>query len=278
METEFSIGQLVCLKVDTARQGPVIEVMSAVAGRNRYRVFHSPSEIREYYQEQLVLAAQMSRGASGPIGFAQDRLQSPEEFCARLTALRLANPLTDNLYALHAARIQFIPFQFKPLLRLLRSDRPRLLVADEVGVGKTIEAGLMLKELQSRQRLENVIIVCPKALVTKWRAEMHRFDEDFHPLKAETLRYCLSVLAVHNTRLVELKLASLDAYHRNRLARIQAELANAREERIRRMKTAELARAERDHTARPGEIEHRRQADIIRECVAFGLLEILHGD
>jgi superfamily II DNA or RNA helicase len=191
METEFSIGQLVCLKVDTARQGPVIEVMPAVAGRIRYRVFHSPSEIREYYHEQLVLAGQPSGGASGPMGLAQDRLLSAEEFCARLTALRLANPLTDNLYALHAARIQFIPFQFKPLLRLLRSDRPRLLVADEVGVGKTIEAGLMLKELQSRQRLENVIIVCPKALVTKWRAEMRRFDEDFHPLKAETLRYCL---------------------------------------------------------------------------------------
>ena len=191
MEAEFSIGQLVCVKVDTARQGPVIEVMPAVAGRNRYRVFHSPSEIREYYQEQLVLAAQPSRGAFSPMVLAQDRLLSAEEFCARLTALRLANPLTDNLYALHAARIQFIPFQFKPLLRLLRSDRPRLLVADEVGVGKTIEAGLMLKELQSRQRLENVIIVCPKALVTKWRAEMRRFDEDFHPLKAETLRYCL---------------------------------------------------------------------------------------
>ena len=121
----------------------------------------------------------------------QDCVLSAEEFCSRLTALRLSNPLTDNLYALHAARIQFIPFQFKPLLRLLRADRPRLLVADEVGVGKTIEAGLILKELQSRQRLENVIIVCPKALVTKWRAEMRRFDEDFLPLKADTLRYCL---------------------------------------------------------------------------------------
>jgi hypothetical protein len=88
----------------------------------------------------------------------------------------------------------------------------------------------------------------------------------------------LSALAVQNTRLVELKLASLDAYHRNRVARIQAELANAREERIRRMKTAELARAERDHAARRSEIEHRRQADIIRERVAFGLLEVLHGD
>ena len=89
-------------------------------------------------------------------------------------------------------RIRFIPFQFKPLLRLLRSDRPRLLIADEVGVGKTIEAGLILKELQLRQKLDNVLVVCPKALVTKWCAEMQRFDEDFHPLTADTLRDCLS--------------------------------------------------------------------------------------
>src|SRR5439155_7286691 len=113
----------------------------------------------------------------------------PEEFRARLTAARLGHPLTDNIYALHAARIQFIPFQFKPLLRLLRSDQPRLLIADEVGVGKTIEAGLILKELLSRQKVENVLIVCPKALVTKWRAEMRRFDALFQRLVAWTFAY-----------------------------------------------------------------------------------------
>ncbi len=179
-----------CLLADPERKGPVIEVMPIIAGRVRYRVFHSPTEIREYYEEQIA-AVSPQVCQSSPLSFFSDHTLSAAEFNARLTALRLANPLTDNLYALHAARIQFIPFQFKPLLRLLRSDRPRLLVADEVGVGKTIEAGLMLKELQSRQRLDNVIIVCPKSLVPKWRAEMRRFDEDFHPLKADTLRYCL---------------------------------------------------------------------------------------
>jgi superfamily II DNA or RNA helicase len=187
----FQAGQIVILKADPSRQGPVIEILAGAAGRVRYRVFHSPSEIREYYEEQLAPVARSATQPSGAPSCVRNFLLSAEEFGARLTALRLANPLTDNLYALHAARIQFIPFQFKPLLRLLRSDRPRLLVADEVGVGKTIEAGLMLKELQSRQRLDNVIIVCPKALVTKWRAEMRRFDEDFQPLKAEMLRYCL---------------------------------------------------------------------------------------
>ena len=64
-------------------------------------------------------------------------------FRARLTAARLNNPQIDHLYALHAARIRFVPFQLKPLLRFLHADQPRLLIADEVGVGKTIEAGLI---------------------------------------------------------------------------------------------------------------------------------------
>ena len=191
MQAVFSVGQIVFLKADPNREGPVIEVLPPLAGRTRYRVFHSPNDIREYSEEQL------AEGHCSPVkqgdwsNLSHDSLVSADEFRARLTACRLAHPLTDNLYALHAARIKFIPFQFKPLLRLLRSDRPRLLIADEVGVGKTIEAGLILKELQSRQKLENILIVCPKALVTKWRAEMRRFDEDFHPLTAETLRYCL---------------------------------------------------------------------------------------
>lgn len=54
-----------------------------------------------------------------------------------------------------------------------------------------IEAGMILWEPQSRQKLKNVLIVCPKALIKKWKAEMRRFDEDFRPLTAETLKYCL---------------------------------------------------------------------------------------
>lgn len=191
MSPSFAIGQLVFVHADPQRRGPVIQIMPVTGGRARYRVFHSATEIREYYEEQLGSLPKLRDGLLDSFGNALSEFLCADEFRARLTALRLSHPLTDNLYALHAARIKFIPFQFKPLLRLLRSDRPRLLVADEVGVGKTIEAGLMLKELQSRQRLENVIILCPKALVTKWLAEMRRFDEDFQPLRSETLRYCL---------------------------------------------------------------------------------------
>mgnify|MGYP002381959509 CR=1 FL=1 len=187
----FVVGQDVCLRSDPSRQGMVRAVLPPIAGRARYRIYHGPGDIRDYTDDQLELVNDTPEPDRLLSAMASDRWMNAADFQARLTATRLANPQSDNLYALQSARIQFISFQFKPLLRFLRADRPRLLIADEVGVGKTIEAGLILKELQTRQRLENVLIVCPKALVAKWRAEMRRFDEDFRPLTGETLRYCL---------------------------------------------------------------------------------------
>jgi len=151
--------------------------------------------IRDYSEDQLQRQA-VAPGGAWAEGLADRRFVNPREFQSRLTAVRLHNPQTDHIYSLRAARIQFIPFQFKPLLRLLRADRPRLLIADDVGVGKTIEAGLILKELSTRQQLDRILVLCPKALTTKWRAEMRRFDEHFRVLTAESLRYCLDESAL----------------------------------------------------------------------------------
>ena len=74
-----------------------------------------------------------------------------DQFHAYLTALQIRYPGLSNLYSLNAARIDFVPYQYRPVLRFIRSDRPRLLIADSVGVGKTIEAGLILRELQARR-------------------------------------------------------------------------------------------------------------------------------
>ena len=78
-------------------------------------------------------------------------------------------------------------------MKLITADRPRLLIADDVGVGKTIEAGLIIKELQARQKLESILVICPKPLVVedKWRNELKRFDEDFAHLDSATLRHCV---------------------------------------------------------------------------------------
>ena len=115
-------------------------------------------------------------------------------FRSYLTAYQINNPSGRDLYSLNSARIDFVPYQFRPALKLIHADEPRILIADSVGVGKTIEAGLIIKELQARNELENIMIICPKPLVTerKWEIEMKRFDEDFVPLTGPELRQVIS--------------------------------------------------------------------------------------
>lgn len=115
-------------------------------------------------------------------------------FRSYLTAYQINNPSGQDLYSLNSARIDFVPYQFRPALKLIHADEPRILIADSVGVGKTIEAGLIIKELQARNELENIMIICPKPLVTerKWETEMKRFDEEFVPLTGPELRQIIS--------------------------------------------------------------------------------------
>jgi superfamily II DNA or RNA helicase len=89
-----------------------------------------------------------------------------------LDRLPLASPL-------HGA-IQVEDFQLVPLLKAMRMPRVSLLLADDVGLGKTIEAGLILTELILRRRVRRILIVCPASLRTQWRQEMReKFALDF---------------------------------------------------------------------------------------------------
>jgi ERCC4-related helicase len=149
---------------------------------DRYQVFHDGT-VTTYYASQLEAVAATPARASVP----------PSALHAALSALQLRHPSTGSLYSLFASRIHFVPYQFRPVLKLIQADRPRLLIADEVGVGKTIEAGLILKELQARRDIRSVLVICPKPLVAerKWQEELKRFDEQFVHLDGPALRYCL---------------------------------------------------------------------------------------
>lgn len=74
-----------------------------------------------------------------------------------------------------------LPHQLKVLQRAISVDSVRFLLADEVGLGKTIEAGLILRELKNRGLVQRVLIVAPAGLVFQWISEMKvRFQEEFH--------------------------------------------------------------------------------------------------
>lgn len=77
-----------------------------------------------------------------------------------------------------SSRTEVYAYQFRPLLKILYSLDHRLLIADDVGLGKTIEAGIILKEFQSRNDMKRILIIVPNSLKTKWRDELRvRFDE-----------------------------------------------------------------------------------------------------
>jgi superfamily II DNA or RNA helicase len=179
----FKIGQMVALKSNPNKPFPIIEILPAPQTETRYKVFVD-NTIATYYQSQLIGIADTPTTRNSLTANALK---------ARITALQLQSPSASRIYSLNSGRIQFVPYQYRPVLKLIRADRPRLLIADEVGVGKTIEAGLILKELKARMDINSVLIICPKALVAeqKWHNEMKRFDEDFEALDGTKLRYCL---------------------------------------------------------------------------------------
>jgi len=103
-----------------------------------------------------------------------------EAFARRMTMSKLRRPLRDAVYSYKASRTDFHAYQFKPLLKFLSSDRRRLLIADEVGLGKTIEAAYILQEERARFGIERILVVCPSKLRAKWLNELLvRFSEEF---------------------------------------------------------------------------------------------------
>ncbi|MCV7316125.1 DEAD/DEAH box helicase [Mycolicibacillus parakoreensis] len=110
-------------------------------------------------------------------------------FGATLTRAKLQSKFANTLFSFRATRTTFRPYQFKPVLKLLQTGKARILIADEVGLGKTIEAGLIWTELEARREADKVLIVCPAGLVGKWKEEMDdRFEFDLTELDSSTLR------------------------------------------------------------------------------------------
>ena len=106
--------------------------------------------------------------------FAAGRFVSPDWLRRTLTRIRVTGRLSDMIYSMEATETDFYAFQFKPVLKLLNSPTDALLIADEVGLGKTIEAGLIWTELRARLETNRLMVICPRTLCEKWRVELER--------------------------------------------------------------------------------------------------------
>jgi superfamily II DNA or RNA helicase len=112
-----------------------------------------------------------------------------EQILHAVSAAKLLDALEDNLLlAPIQSSVVPLPHQLYALNRAMSRDRIRYLLADEVGLGKTIEAGLILRELKLRGMVRRVLVVAPKGLVRQWQAEMRlHFGEHFRFIEASEL-------------------------------------------------------------------------------------------
>ncbi|MDA8227469.1 MAG: helicase-related protein [Desulfitobacterium hafniense] len=103
-----------------------------------------------------------------------------------VSCAKIRNEISAGIVSAIDEKILPLPHQLYALNRAVSSSNVRFLLADEVGLGKTIEAGLIINELKSRGLISRVLVVCPKGLVTQWQNEMQeKFNERFQIILPE---------------------------------------------------------------------------------------------
>ena len=115
---------------------------------------------------------------------------SPDNIAYIAAAARVADALIqDVLLAPIESSVIPLPHQIRALSRAISNDRVRYLLADEVGLGKTIEAGLILRELKLRGLVKRALVIAPKGLVSQWVSEMRfHFGETFQLVLPEDIK------------------------------------------------------------------------------------------
>lgn len=86
--------------------------------------------------------------------------------------LRQTPPTDENLYIGHRAAMDVVPYQLDPAIQALQQPRQRILIADAVGLGKTLEAGILLSELIRRGRGKRILVLAVKSMLTQFQKEM----------------------------------------------------------------------------------------------------------
>ena len=191
-ESAYAPGEQVRIVSARHRVGVVIGEPERRQGQFWYPVFFGQSQTEIVPEEDLEGFSGMGDVRSL---MTDGRFAGREALSRLVTQLKLSLDLGSQIYALAASKTHFFPYQFKPLLKFLDSRNHRLLIADEVGLGKTIEAGLILTELRHRRPdLNRVLVVVPAHLRRKWQEEMRRrFDRHFNILDSGNLREFLSI-------------------------------------------------------------------------------------
>jgi superfamily II DNA or RNA helicase len=130
-----------------------------------------------------------------------DGFDVPKRLDAFLDAVRWGAASQADRAALQSpfrSGIELKDYQLNPLVRAVQMPRVSLLIADDVGLGKTIEAGLVIQELIARNRVRTVLIVCPAGLQLHWRDQMRdKFGLEFRIVDSDSMRRLRRTRGIH---------------------------------------------------------------------------------
>ena len=163
------------------------------------------SKIEERPNGSHLLHVYTSEGKLQKLPSGLPHIERVDSIVDRLTAKQIADPIHhdlreratrldlayryDRFLSLTNNRIEIEPYQVKAAYEILNSYDHRYLIGDEVGLGKTIEAGIVTEELIARGRAERVLIVAPAPLTVQWQQEMReKFDRNFVIYDRDTVR------------------------------------------------------------------------------------------
>ena len=162
-------GQQVRVISAPDRIGVLTDNVQVIEGRKRWMV-QFPDNRQRFPEKNLEtiddIETTESLLSSGKYGEAR-------HLRGAITHARLTGQLANVIYSMEATNTEYYPYQFKPVLNFLQSPCNGILIADEVGLGKTIEAGLIWTELRARENAKKLLILCPAVLKSKWRDELN---------------------------------------------------------------------------------------------------------
>ena len=138
-------------------------------------------------------SGQVYKANEEQLNISGDEIYYDENYLRYVTLLaKIKNETSGGLLTSLSSGVIPLPHQLHALTKALENNNIRYILADEVGLGKTIEAGMIVKELKARGLVKRILVVCPTGLVTQWSAEMQeKFHEKFQvilPSDYDTIR------------------------------------------------------------------------------------------
>lgn len=237
-------GQIVTVRqrryvvADVSKSALPAEVISTAGGNQQHLVSLSSIEddalgetLQVVWEIEPDAHINEKSGLPDPTGF-----DTPTRFDAFLNSVRWGAISSADIKSLQApfrSGITIEDYQLDPLVRAVQMPRANLLIADDVGLGKTIEAGLIVQELLLRNRARTVLIVCPSSLQIQWRDQMRdKFGLEFRIVDSELMRNLRRSRGLHTNPWAHFPrlITSIDFLKRDRPMRLFRELLPAEDE------------------------------------------------